>query len=191
MKNFLLVMVVVLISSCAQNQIVLSGKELPYTTSASVTPVVMGTKNLEIVEVVDNRENKDVGIARTGVQYRETPVKLAQDMDAFVKDFFQTALYKRNIMLTDEAPIKLQIIINKLWLSEVLNNNEAAKCEANFSFIAHEKDRTWKGNVWTEYQSRGDLSDGTDKLGPTLATCMNNIVEKLVTDSTFITFIQK
>ena len=190
MKITLMLLMVGMIS-CAQQEIKLSGDDRPYGSSNEVTPVRMATKNIQIAEVTDAREKTDIGVARTGLQYRETPVRLNQEFTQFMREYFTDAFYKRNIMVESEAEIVLSIVVNQLWLSEVLNNNEAAKCEVNLSLSANEGKRSWKGNVWTEYVSKGDLSDGTDKLGPTLATCLNNAVEKLVKDKAFVTFLKK
>lgn len=182
--------ILLLTIGCAQQKVMLTGAEKPYENSVTETPVRVATKKLHIVEVLDNRTEMSLGEARTGVQYSKTPVLLDKSMANFLSKYFKDEFYKRNILTTVSGGVEFKIMLNKLWLSEVLDNTEAAKCEANFSFYAVDGAKTWKGNVWTEFQSKGDLSDGTEKLGPTLTTCLNNVVEKLVADKSFVDFIK-
>ena len=67
---------------------------------------------------------------------------------------------------------------------------ERAKCKVDLNFHITSPSAKWSGNFWTEFTSAGDLSDGTERLSPTLASCMNAVVEKLVSDQKFIDILK-
>ncbi len=176
--------------SCAQHQITLKSEEVvPFNEFSKVSRVGSGLKTISISSTTDNREKKDqVGMALTGVKYKETPIVINSVVSDYVKEYLILSLTDRGFAINNIDGIGLDVVINELWVEEVIEKYqpEKAKCKANFTFYLKEGNVAWNGNYWTEIVSPGDLSDGTEKIAPTFASCLNEVVEKLVKDSAFI-----
>jgi len=101
-------------------------------------------------------------------------------------------LTKRGFSVNEMDGVALEVVINELWVEELIEKYqpEKAKCKANVTVYLKEGNTSWNGNYWTEIISPGDLGDGTEKLAPTFASCLNEIVEKLVKDPSFTKNLQ-
>ena len=180
--------------SCSVAQVNLNSNEiLPYKESSQVTRVQEKLKPIRINSVKDNREEKIFGHAFTGVQYTKTPILFEKSADDIVKDLIADSLEARNIIVHDEAQTAtLDIEINQMWVEEVIEEfqPEKAKCNLDLSFHITTDNKKWSGEFQTEFISGGDLSDGTERLAPTLASCFNELVEKLVSDEKFLSVLK-
>lgn len=177
-----------LLLSCASSTYTIKKNELvPYKESSHVSKVLGKTKTIRIIELVDKREVLQLGEAFTGVEYQKTPVSLDEDFNLFLKKYFKESLEIRDIVETDMADLELQIVVHEVWVKEVIERFQAerAMCRVSMSFHLKGPREKWSGNFWTEFTSAGDLSDGSERLAPTLASCLNDIVEKLVRDEKF------
>lgn len=176
--------------SCAQQQITLKNKELvPFNDFSKITRAGNGLKTISFSTVIDNRENKnEVGKALTGVKYKETPIVMNSGTSNYIKEYLTSALTERGFSVNSMDGINIEVVINELWVEELIEKYqpEKAKCKVNFTFYIKEENASWNGNYWTEIISPGDLADGTEKIAPTFASCLNEVVEKLVTDQEFI-----
>lgn len=183
-------LVLMFLVSCAQNQIKLKNDQVvPFSDFSKVSNVGNGLKTLAINSVIDNRDNKDqIGVALTGIKFSQTPVVVDTVVSEYMKGHFVKSLSQRGFSVNDMDGIKLDIVINELWVEELIEKYqpEKAKCKSNLTFYIKEGNKSWKGNYWTEIVSPGDLGDGTEKIAPTFASCLNEVVEKLVTDPSFI-----
>jgi uncharacterized lipoprotein YajG len=188
MKFFILF----LMFSCAQQQLVLQSQEVtPFTEFSKKSRTGEGLKTIAVNSVRDNREvqnEKIVGNALTGVKYSNTPIELNISAHQYLKEYMIGALIDRGFSVDDSDGVKLDVVINDLWVEELIEKYlpEKAKCKANITVYLKEGKRSWNGNYWTEIISPGDLSDGTEKLAPTLGSCLNEIVEKLANDKSFL-----
>lgn len=180
--------------SCANVEVVnIEKKELKaYPDFNKITFASSETSSFEIVDVIDARLKKShIGEAMVGLQFKKTPVKLYKDTALFLKDYFYSSLSARNFTLSDGSENKVTIIINKLWVDELIEKYkpERAKCVLDLSFNM----KNFKGEstikLWNTIISKGDLGDGTSKLAPTLASCLNEAVEKLVKNSSLYKFL--
>src|SRR5688572_17056754 len=95
-KIFVLATLIVL-SSCAVTEVALKGNDVPWPGSSTETKISTPTKPVHIVEVTDAREKKEIGMARTGVQYSETPIVIREDMRSYLNKYFTRALSERNV----------------------------------------------------------------------------------------------
>lgn len=180
--------------SCATQKMVLEERNLlPYKESSQQTKLTGNELPLNIVSVVDKRTRPEVGMAHTGVQYAKTPIYFDKSIQSIVKNYFINALEMRNVHVNDSAIIPLTIEINHFWVEEVIEkfNPEKAKCHIDMSFHLMTNTKKWSGNYWAKFTSGGDLSDGTERIAPTLGSCLNEIVEQLIKDKKFIAMIKE
>ena len=169
-----------LISACATEKVIIMQDDLlPYKDSSQLTKIEGAIKNLKINEVNDRREKTDLGFAYVGVQYTKTPIQLEQTEVEFVRDYMQSSFEARGIDIDESSPNLLDINIYQLYVYEVIEKMQAerAKCHADLELTLF------------EYLSAGDLSDGTERISPTLASCLNDLVEKIIQDDRFISSI--
>lgn len=182
-----LILVAMVACSMAKVEIDLS-ELLPYKESSQVTKLSQKLRPVRIDLVEDKRENKSFGFAYTGVQYVKSPVEFGVPLDILIRDMTTDAFEKRNLII-DNRPdsLGMEIQVNKFWVEEVIEEfqPEKARCKIDLSFHINAEKTKWSGQYWTEFTSGGDLSDGTTRLAPTLASCFNELIEKLVNDKKF------
>jgi len=186
-------MSLVLLSSCAHKNYVLEKeKVVPFKEFSKVTNFV-DTPQILSLQLVDARENKDMlGMAKTGVSYTSTPLITPEGASVYLKAYFENALTQRGLEITDLAESELEIVINTLWVDELQEKfkGERAKCNVEIDVFAKKGLNSFKGSYWTKITSAGGLGDGTDQLAPTLASCLNEVVEKIVADQKLVSFIK-
>lgn len=192
MIKFSLLMMLTL--SCAKLDVLTLEKEklIPFPEFEKITFAPRETTDFEISEVIDARIDKDyVGEALIGVYFEKTPVALYKDTSSFFKDYFYSSLNARNFHLVSSSETKAQIIINKLAVYEVIEKfkPERAKCEIDITLNMKNSQSESSIKLWTTIISKGNLGDGTKKIAPTLASCLNEVVERLVVNKTFYKFI--
>lgn len=178
--------------SCASSTYILNKKDiLPYKEKNTLTQIDKEIKTFKIAQIRDLRKNTHYGMAYTGVEYLKTPIIIDGTLETFIKDFFEDAFEMRKINTSNDSHRELKIDIKEIWVEEVIEKfkPERAKCRVDIVFHLENEKLKWNGNYWTEYMSAGDLSDGTQRLAPTLASCLNQVVEKLVNDEKFINLL--
>ena len=191
MKNLVLLLLV----SCSSGTYLLEEKKiLPYEENNTTTKLNLETKTLKIVKVDDIRENRSYGFAYTGVKYQKTPVVLISTLESFLISNLKDALETRNLNYVEDNPeVSINIDVKEFFVEELIEKfkPERAKCRVELVVKIDEDNKSWSGNYWTEYVSAGDLRDGTERLAPTLASCLNQISEKIVNDQKFVSMIRK
>jgi uncharacterized lipoprotein YajG len=190
MKYLLLLAVV---TSCAQPKLYLNEKEAIPLEEYSKKTKVHTSKSINIKLITDSRKEKMyIGMAKTGVSYSPTPLELTQPFEAYLKSYLSNAFMERGVVVDNLGEIGLEFVINDLWVDELIEKYqpEKAKCKANITVYSSVGNTNWSGNYWTEIISPGDLADATERLTPTLASCMNEVVEKLVNDQSFKAIIK-
>lgn len=180
--------------SCAKVDVLTLEKEnlVPFEEFSQISYAKKETLNFDITEVIDARVNKsNIGEALIGVYFEKTPVHLYKDTSSFMKDYFYSSLNSRNFHVVSGAEITAQIIINKLNVREVIEKfkPERAKCEIDLTLNFKNQKRESSIKLWTTIVSKGNLGDGTKKLAPTLASCLNEVIERLVSNQTFNSFL--
>lgn len=183
-----------LMSGCAQQKVVLKNKEEPFKEFSAKSSVSAATLPIKIASVTDAREKGSaIGEALTGARYLKTPVYGSENPEVFVKGYLEEALRNREFLLVDnDEKVELNIVIKELWVEEVIEKYqpERAKCRISLEVNAQRESASYTGGFWSEIVSPGDLGDATEKLGPSLASCMNTLVEKIVADEKFASFIK-
>ncbi len=189
MKNKVLLLGVFFnLLSCASGQLVLDNSQLrPYKDMSQVTTMSNTKVLINLVAVNDKRVNESIGTGYSGVQYTPTPVFLQEKVSLYLQSYFKDAFAIRNIQVSSESSKELEIDIDELLVEERIekHNPEKAFCRGKITYHLSVGTEKWSGTFWTEYLSAGDLSDGTERLAPTFASCMNELVEKLVTNEEF------
>lgn len=183
-----------LVTSCASGNITIKQAELiPYKDSSQISKVNPGEISMEIERVSDLRASKDLGFAYTGVQYAKTPLLIEKPVEVFLREYLTDQLELRNIEVLNSSPAKMEISIVTFQVYELVEQfqPERAKCELQLEFKINEDAKAWSGSYATEYISAGDMKDGTTRLAPAMASCLNNLVEKMVNDPEFRSFFNK
>ncbi|MCO4754699.1 MAG: hypothetical protein KC478_09450 [Bacteriovoracaceae bacterium] len=193
MKLISLFAIFVLVS-CAQQSVVLDKKYLhPYEDFDTTTVVSVASLPIKLEGLVDQRKVKSVGIARTGAQFKKTPVFFDAAFVEVYKNHLRNELSKRNVlMVNSDQKAEMNVMIKEFWTEEILEKfqPEKAGCKISLEVQMIKGEEEYRGVFWTQITSPGDLGDATEKLAPTLASCMNSIVEKIVNDQKFIKFIE-
>lgn len=187
------VVMMLLLIGCASSSITVKQNELlPYKDSAKVTKLNAGEVSLTIEAVRDLRASKDLGFAYTGVKYSKTPIQLEKPLELLLQEYFNNQLELRNIEVLSDSPTKLTISIVNFQVYELIEQfkPERAKCELQLEFAMVQNAKSWNGSYATEYISAGDATDGTERLAPAMASCLNNLVEKMVNDPQFTAFLK-
>ena len=190
MKYLLLLAVV---TSCAQPKLYLNEKEAVPLKEYSKKTKIRSSKSINIKLITDARKDKKyIGLAKTGVSYSPTPLELTKPFETYLKSYLSNAFMERGAMVDALGEIELEFVVNEFWVDELIEKYqpEKAKCRTNITVYTSVGSTNWSGNFWTEIISPGDLTDATERLAPTLASCMNEIVEKLVKDETFRAIIR-
>lgn len=192
-KISLILISFILLAGCAKSTFVIKEKQfMPFKEFSQITKVNSQTREFQIAQIIDNRQSQEsLGVARTGVKYKETPIQTAQNLNVFLLDYFSKELNLRGLnVVTDASDYQMTIKINDLWLEEIADKApEVVQCRVNFTFEIQGNNKSWTGNFWNEIVSPGDLGDGTTKIAPTMASCLNQISEKLVKSQKFLEFI--
>lgn len=180
-----------MVTSCASSNILIKKEELvPYKDSSQITKVNQGKMELTIQSVSDLRASKDIGFALTGVQYTKTPLLIDKPVEVFIQDYISDQLELRNIEVLNDSPTRMEISIVNFQVYELAEKfqPEKAKCELQLDFKMNQNAKSWNGSYATEYTSAGDMKDGTTRIAPTMASCFNNLVEKMINDQEFRAF---
>lgn len=187
-----LLILLILVSCSTSTHIIKQNELLPYKESSQVTKVVEDLSPLKINQILDRRDKIELGFAFTGVKYQKTPINLNIPLKDYLKGYFVNGLEMRNISVVDQSLMLMDIEINEVWVQEVIEKfkPERAKCQVDMTFHINAPNSKWSGNFRTEFTSAGDLSDGTERVAPTLASCLNALLEKLVTDDKLITLLK-
>lgn len=183
-----------LLSSCAQQRIVLSEKMKPFEGLDQTSAIPHATLPIKIMTVSDSRANAfALGEARTGARFKKTPVVSENGPENFVRSYLEKGLREREVLIVEQdQKVELNVSIHELWVEEVLEKfePEKAKCRVSLEIHGVKNKEDYTGKFWTEVMSPGDLGDATEKLQPTLASCMNAVVEKIVKDKKFASFVK-
>lgn len=179
---------------CAADSYYLKETELlPYKESSQITKLNQTSEALRINTIIDQRTSKDLGFAYTGVEYKKTPLYFQGGVERVLINQISSALQMRNVEVSDDSGNELNIILKELQVNELIEKMkpERAICKLALDFSLKVNQKEWTGSYWAKFTSAGDLSDGTERLAPTLASCINEVIEKLVSDDKFVQLIKK
>ncbi len=193
MKDLIFILLFLMVS-CAQQKVVLQDVNLiPFEDFSKVTTLDQATLPVKLFELIDQREKMGVGEARTGAQFKETPVEFRNGFSEYFKDYIKNSLKRRNVLMvmSDEKAL-MSITVKEFWTKELLERfqPERATCKISIDVKVQKNGDEYNGSFWTEVKSPGDMGDATEKLAPTIASCMNIIVEKIVNDQKLLKFIE-
>jgi uncharacterized lipoprotein YajG len=183
-----------LLAGCASDSYMIKESELlPYKESAQITKLNQESKSLRIASIEDQRVQKSIGFAYTGVEYKKTPVYLQKGLINTLKSQLSNSFEMRNIEVVPNGELNLLVVVKELNISEFIEKHqpERAKCKVAFEFSIDQNKTKWSGSYITSFISAGDMSDGTERLAPTLASCINELVEKLMSDEKFTNILRK
>jgi hypothetical protein len=187
------VILLILLTSCATKTILIGQSQLlPYKEANQLTKLENISKAVDLKIVETKNLSKNLGVGYTGVTYDKTPIQFEGDPQRALSAFFTSALEMRNISLNAASGVKMEIHINELTVNEVIQKfqGEKAGCKVNATFYVEDANTKWSGKFWTEFLSASDLREGTERIAPTLASCLNEVVEKLVKDEKFLNIIK-
>jgi len=187
-------LILLVLAGCAAESYVIKESELlPYKESSQITKLNQQSKTVTIASIEDQRSDKSFGFAYTGVEYKKTPVYLQAGLENVLKSQLSSSLQMRNIEVVPSGEVNLVVTIKELKVNEVIEKMkpERAACKLGLDFSISDKQSNWNGSYVTSFTSAGDMSDGTERLAPTLASCLNELVEKLMSDEKFTEILKK
>lgn len=192
--KFIVLSSLLFLISCAQMSVKVSDSDMrPFEEFSKLKKVDGDTKSVNI-EVIDARgsEPNVIGYGYTGVKYDKTPVKIESDLATYLSDRLPTEFTKRGVLVGEEGDVALQINVSKFDVHEYIEKHlpERAICEVEFNLSSNYLAKNFKARYWAEVISPGDLGDGTEKIAPTIASCINVVMNKIVTDKKFINLIK-
>ena len=182
------------LAGCAADSYMIKENELlPYKESAQITKLNQQSKSITIASIEDKRAIKSIGFAYTGVEYKKTPVYLQAGLSNVLKSQLSNSFEMRNIEVVPNGELNLLVTIKELNISEFIEKHqpERAKCRVGLEFSIDDNKTKWSGGYTASFTSAGDMSDGTERLAPTLASCINDLVEKLMSDEKFTNILKK
>jgi uncharacterized lipoprotein YajG len=192
-KTLSLFIGIFILASCAQSRFLLDQSTfLPYKEFNKKSLFSPGTEVMSVT-VTDGRENKDfLGMAKTGASYKDTPFVSEGSPQQFLEPYYIRSLEERGLVMDDSAEVQIEIVINELWVSELQEKfkGERAKCHIDLTVFAKKGSKSFKGSYWSKITSAANLGDGSEHLTPTLASCLNTSVEKIVKEQKLERFIK-
>ena len=179
-----------LLAGCASTQqITLSSGELkPMKQYAKMTKVITDGFSLNISKVTDQRENRNsIGQAYTGFTDKKTSIAFNEPLEMLVKEQLEIAFKQRGIGISSPGEYTLEAQIEDFWLEEITTGlgPREYECEIKMKFnldtVAQVKSQ-WSGSFWAKITSGTENQEGLDKKSSTIASCLNQVVEKLILD---------
>ena len=189
-KSTLGIILLTTLYGCASTQqITLSSDELkPLKQYAKVTSVTTDGFSVDISKVTDLRENqRHVGQAYTGFTDKKTDIDFNLPLESLVKEQLKMALKQRGIGISTSGEYTLNAEIEKFWLEEITTGlgPREYECEVKMNFNLNTKAQVksqWSGSFWSKITSGTQNQTGLDKKTATIASCLNQVVEKLIRD---------
>lgn len=194
MKSLIAILPIFLMISCAKDQVTISPSNAHAYKEFSKVTSIGRPVSAHLVRVLDQREKSDeIGEARTGGSYAKTPVRLHEDLPTFLKKHLEKELSARGFSFESESQYKISVMIKDFWLKEILEKYqpEKAHCRVELDIELVAGANRFHTNVWSEVTSPGDLGDATDKLGDTMASCLNSVIEQFAQDKKLRRFIDE
>ncbi len=184
-----MILLTTLLGCASTQQITLSSDDLkPLKQYAKITSVTTDGFSLDISQVTDLRENKKViGQAYTGFTDSKTAIEFNESLETLVKKQLKQALKQRGIGVSTSGEYILSAQIEKFWLEEITTGlgPREYECEVKMNFnintTAQVKSK-WSGSFWSKITSGTENQEGRDKKSATIASCLNQVVEKLIRD---------
>lgn len=184
-----------LFTSCAQMNLKLADSEIKAYkefSKAKKSAQTLGPISLSVSDVRGDVPPSQIGIGFTGVKYQKTPILLNEDLASYLTKKLTTEFTKRNVLVDEQANYKIEVLITKLSVDEFIEKHlpERARCEIEFQLKSSYLTKTFNARYWAEVISPGDLGDGTEKIAPTFASCINVITDKIVEDKKFNAYLK-
>jgi len=184
MKKSFLFLILFVLASCAQKEIIIKSSDTKVLRAYDqTTPISKYKGNVSVLKFSDQRENKNnIGIAYTGMLNKETPIYLDTPIEQFLKERFTTNIGKRGIETASTTPYGFRATIKKLWVNEItpVFAAETSNCvvDLEFEIVASKtKQPVYRGNISVQGSGTNMILDTTDSNGPTLEVCMNLIAD--------------
>ena len=197
MKINLMILAFALVACASTNKIEKDIGELhPLKGDSRVVTIDGATRDIVITSFKSNLEQPANvwGEARTGIQYTKVPLVFNESPFNFFQHYAREGFIRRNLTITADAqaPIKMGLTLNKLWVEEVIEKYkpETAKCMVEIEIVMDAGRNHYRGKFSKNVLSDGNLTNGSDKLAPTLASCMNLVLNDVVSNPDFLTFVK-
>lgn len=195
MRKLLCFSIAIMFVACAKMKInVQEADVVEFDDFKKVQKVAEQTQPISL-NVIDARGEVPnvIGYGYTGVKYEKTPFELDMDLAAYLSKKLPLEFNKRAVDASSEnAQIIVDLIVTKLSVYEFIEKHlpERAVCKIEFEIKSTYLSKEFNARYWSEVTSPGDLGDGTEKLAPTFASCINVIMNKITSDQKFISLIK-
>lgn len=138
------------------------------------------------------RMNTRVGVAHVGFQYTKVPVELMEGDQSLFEQVQKELILYGLAFVEANSDYVLSMEVADLWVEEYFPKgqvSEAAKCRLKMEFQLEGK-TNWRGEYWSEFQTKASTEDATNKLALALNHCTQLIVKKLVSDEKFLKLLK-
>lgn len=183
-----LALIMVLLSGCAQKQIILKSSELkPLPVAAGEDTTITKYKGqLNVLKFQDDRADKTkLGMASTGMRNTDTPIFLDIPVEEYIQGKFRSELSKHGVEVAGNAAYSIRGVIKKIKLfeSNVSAALEKSNCEIEMEFDivpAREKIAVYHGTISTTGSGSNFALDTTSSNGAALETCAQGLAEQFL-----------
>lgn len=181
-------LVLLLLSGCAQKQIILKSSELkPLPVAAGENASITKYKGqLNVLKFKDDRTDKTkLGMASTGMRNTDTPIYLDIPVDEYIQSRFRSELAKHGVEVSENAAYSIRGVIkkNKLFESNVSAALEKSNCEIEMEFDilpTREKTPVYHGTISMTGSGSNFALDTTSSNGAALETCTQGLAEQFL-----------
>lgn len=182
------VLVLALLSGCAQKEIVLDTHTLkPLPVAAGENTQTQKYKgNLNVLNFKDDRsDKKSLGSASTGLFNKETPIQLNIPVTDYLENRFRSQLTKHGIEVAGKSEFALSAAVKKVRVFESNDSItlERSNCEIELEFdvvTAKEKAAVYHGIVSVTANGSNFALDTTSSNGAALETCAQSLAEQFL-----------
>ncbi len=195
MKNLpLLLLFMTALTSCASHDLILKKEKLtPFKQFSRVTKVATDGFSIHVEKFVDKREKREsVGEGITGFFSELTPIQFEDSLESFVLAQMKSGLKERGFSVSSVTggDFDLKGEIEEFWIEEttVGLGPEEAECRVKMNLALWDRVKStplWNGSFRVKLNSGGKMWDGGEKFAPTVASCMNEVLEQLIRKKNF------
>ncbi len=187
-------LIAITLSGCASHDLILKKEAFtPLKQYSKVSKVVRAESSVHINKFIDKRKDKGpIGSALTGFFAKPTPIEFEKSLESYVLDEMNTGLRERGVSVSSVTggDFDLNGEIQEFSIEEttVGLGPQEAKCSVKLELSLWDNRKEvmrWKGSFYVNLTSGGKVMDGGEKFAPTIASCMNEILEQVINKKKF------
>jgi hypothetical protein len=186
MKKIILAFFFLSLSGCVQKSVIIDPSQFTILPKLSTVTLAKPGSVIGEISFVDDRADKNkIGVAKTGLGNKDTPLLLYGGVEKYLTQRFSDGLRKRNIQVGGASPYVFHGVIKKLRVDEVAPGfaPQSSACELQIEISLEPRDPKDQKLRWTgttSAQGTGNVFNTTGSDGPVLDACVNEAIEKFI-----------